>query len=91
MKKSVVFAAVVAAFLLIADAAHARRWVYTSAGPVRLHPARRVVVAPVYPLWVPSTTTVVAPNVIIGPRGRVHYVTPYQPIYQPITSGVYIK
>jgi len=84
MKRYAFFAAVLAVMFLVSEAAQARVWVYR---PARAHAVRRVVVVPPRPLWVPPTTTIVAPNVIIGPRGRVHYVAPVQ----PIINGVYVR
>jgi hypothetical protein len=83
MKRYTFLAALLAAIFLITDAAQAHRWIYR---PARVHAVRRVVIAPTGPYWVPPTT-IVAPNVIIGPRGRVRYIAPVQ----PIINGVYFR
>ena len=64
-----------------ADAAHVR---YRRTIPVHVRVSRPVVVAPVYPVVTPVTTTIVGPNVVIGPRGRLKYVTPVRTIAAPI-------
>jgi hypothetical protein len=86
MKRYAFLSAVLAAVFLMSDVGQARVWVYR---PARVYAVRRAVIAPVrpLPLWVPATTTIVAPNVYIGPRGRVRYVAPVQ----PIVDGVYIR
>ncbi|MEX2309808.1 MAG: hypothetical protein WD738_19710 [Pirellulales bacterium] len=70
---------------LMSDTAQARTWRHRPAA--RVHIARRVVVAPVYPILLPRTTTVISPNVVVGPFGRIHYIAPVQ----PIGAGFYIK
>lgn len=84
MKRYAFLAAALAATLLVSDVAQARVWVYK---PARVRMVRPAVVTPARPLWVAPTTTTVAPNVIIGPRGRVRYVAPVQPV---IINGVYV-
>jgi hypothetical protein len=77
-------AVAVAAFVLTSGTAEAARLFYRRAVPVRVHVGRPVIVAPVYPVVTPMTTTVVTPNVVIGPRGRVRFVAPVRRIGVPV-------
>jgi hypothetical protein len=77
----VVALAVVVLASSTADAAHV---IYRRAVPRRVRIARPVVVAPLYPVLTPTTTTIVSPKVFIGPRGRIRYVTPVRTIVRPI-------
>jgi hypothetical protein len=81
---SVALAIALAAVLMLSDTAEARRWVYLHAGPAHVHVVPRVTLRTVHPVIVPYATTVVTPTVtptyFIGPRGRLHYVAPVQPI-----------
>lgn len=69
-----------AAVLLISNTAEARRWAYVSTAPARIYVAPRVAFRPIHPVLLPATTTYVAPTVVVGPRGRLRYVAPIQPI-----------
>ena len=87
MKTHVVILAVAfTAILMISNTAQARRWVYSPAASARVYASPRVALRPVGPVFVPVTSTVVTPDVVIGPRGRLHYVTPIS----PIGTGPYI-
>jgi hypothetical protein len=76
----VIVVAAVAMTLLASDVALAGRPLYRRSAPARFHVARPVVVAPAYPMISPVTTTVATPNIVVGPRGRVHVVTPVRPM-----------
>jgi hypothetical protein len=73
------FAAALAIVVLATDTSDAARLIYRRSLPLHVHLARPVVVAPVYPVVTPSTTTIVGPNVVVGPLGRIHYVAPVRP------------
>jgi hypothetical protein len=77
-----------AATLFSSNTAEARRWAYITPAPARFYVAPRVVYRPLHPVLIPTTTTVftptitptLTPNVVVGPRGHLHYVAPIQPI-----------
>ena len=76
---AVVFASVV----LASSTAEAAHRIYRRGIPVRVRIARPVVVAPVYPVWTPANT-ILTPNIVIGPRGRIRYVAPRRTIVTPV-------
>jgi hypothetical protein len=69
---------------LASGTAEAARYYFRRTHPVRVHVARPIVVAPGYPVLTPMTTTIVSPNIVIGPRGRVRYVAPVRAIGVPV-------
>jgi hypothetical protein len=83
-----VFAAALAMVTLASNTADAQ-WAYRRIAPTRFYVSRPVVVTSAYPTIYPypMTTTVVAPNVVIGPLGRVHYVAPIRPVVTPVYLG----
>jgi hypothetical protein len=68
----VILAAALTAILLMSESAQARRWVYPF-GPYA-HP--RMLVRPIDPVFAPMTSTLVTPEVVVGPRGHLRYVAP---------------
>lgn len=88
MKKTIISLTVaLAVVLLTSNTAEARRWAYVSPAPARVYVAPRVAFRPIHPVLLPATTTVVAPNVVVGPRGRLRYVAPIRPI---VVSPYYV-
>ncbi len=93
MKKALIsLTLALAAVLLVSDTASARRWAYVKTAPGRVRVVPRVAYRPIYPVLMPTTTvpitttyvaptnTYIAPTVVVGPRGRLHYAAPIQPI-----------
>ena len=81
MKKTMISLTVAfAAVLLTSDTAEARRRAYVTIAPARVHVVPRVAYRPIHRVFLPATTTYVTPNLVIGPRGHLHYVAPVQPI-----------
>jgi hypothetical protein len=85
---AVVFAAALAIVVLASNTADAH-WRYRRIAPTRFYVSRPVVVTSAYPAIYPYpvATTVVSPNVVIGPLGRVHYVAPIRPVVTPVYYG----
>jgi hypothetical protein len=85
MKTRVLTMVVALVFVLLAsDTASAGRLFYRRVAPGRLYFARPVVVAPVYPVVTPLRRTIVGPNVVVGPLGRIRYVAPVRVIGAPV-------
>jgi hypothetical protein len=85
MKTRVLSLVVALVIVMLSSAtADAARWIYRRA-PGRLYFARPVVVAPVYPVVTPIRRTIVGPNVVVGPLGRLRYAPPVigTPVYLP--------
>lgn len=82
--RRVSLAVALAIVVLASSTAEAARFFYRRAVPVRVHAGRPVVVAPVYPVLTPMATTIVSPNIVIGPRGRVRFVAPVRTIGVPV-------